>query len=166
MALADLRHHSLESEITLIEEVHPLPPSSDTMSIYMLSSSTNPIVSTITDGPLDLSLSLLPQLQPQLPGKQWVSFPLNMILFLFFFLPSRIVSKSTLATLHLQDFTLGNPLWYLEPPTVPLRPQDVLTHVHPIEMMLHLPPSPSKTPPISRPAPLPGCVGDSAQKPQ
>ena len=46
-------------------------------------------------------------------------------------------------------------MWYLEPPTLPLRPQDVLTHVYPIEMMLHLPPGPSKTPPLSRPAPLP-----------
>ena len=31
----------------------------------------------------------------------------------------------------------------------------MLTHVHPIEIMLHLPPGPSKNPPISRPAPLP-----------
>ena len=46
-------------------------------------------------------------------------------------------------------------MWYLEPPTIPLRPQDVLTHVHPIEMMFHLPPGPSKTPFVSRPAPLP-----------
>ena len=46
-------------------------------------------------------------------------------------------------------------MWYLEPPTLPLRPQDVLTHVHPNEMMLHLPPGPSKIPPVSRPAPLP-----------
>ena len=46
-------------------------------------------------------------------------------------------------------------MWYLEPPTIPLRPQDVLTHVQPIEMILHLPPGPSKTPPVSMPAPLP-----------
>ena len=56
MALADLHQHSLESEITLIEEVHPPPPSSDTMSIYMMSSSTDPLVSTITNSPSDLSL--------------------------------------------------------------------------------------------------------------
>ena len=80
---------------------------------------------------------------------------LFLFLFLFFFLPSRIMSKCTLATLHLQDFTLGDPLWYLEPPTIPLRPQDVLTHVQPIEMMSHLPLGPSKAPLISRPAPLP-----------
>ena len=65
------------------------------------------------------------------------------------------MSNSSLATLNLQYFRLGDLMWYLEPPTLPLRPQDVLTHVHPIEMMLHLPLVPSKTPPISRPAPLP-----------
>ena len=60
MALADLRQHSLESEITLIEEVHPPPPSSDTMSIYMISNSIDPLVSTITNGPSNLSLLLFP----------------------------------------------------------------------------------------------------------
>ena len=59
MDLANLRQHSLEYEITPIEEVHHgPPPSSDTMSIYMMSSSTGPIVSTTTNGPLDLSLPL------------------------------------------------------------------------------------------------------------
>ena len=125
------------------------------MSIYMMSSSTDPLVSTIIDGPSDLSLLLFPQPQPQpqLPGKQWGSFLIN--IFLFLFLPSEIVSKSVLETHNLQDFTLVFPAWYLEPPTLPLRPQDVLTHVHPIEMMLHLPPGPSDTPLVSRPAPLP-----------
>ena len=56
MALADLHQHSLESEITLIKEVHPPPPSSNTMSIYMMSSSTDPLVSTSNNGPSDLSL--------------------------------------------------------------------------------------------------------------
>ena len=50
IALADLRQHSLESGIPLIEEVHPPPPSLDTMSIYMMSSSTDPLVSTSNDG--------------------------------------------------------------------------------------------------------------------
>ena len=78
-----------------------------------------------------------------------------MILFLFLFLPFKIISKSILETRNLQDFTLGDPMWYLKPPTLPLRPQDVLTHVHPIDIMLHLPLGPSKTPLVSRPAPLP-----------
>ena len=65
------------------------------------------------------------------------------------------MSKSVLSTCNLQDFTLGVHVWYLEPPTLPLRPQDVLTPVQPFEMMLHLPPGPSKTLPVSNPAPLP-----------
>ena len=77
MALANLRQHSLDSEITLIEEIHPPPPSSDTMSFYMMSNSIDCLVSTITNSPLDLSLLLFPQPQlqpqlqphPQLPGK-------------------------------------------------------------------------------------------------
>ena len=56
MDLANLCQHSLEFEITLIEEVHPPPPSSDTMSIYMMSSSTDPLISSSIDYPLDLSL--------------------------------------------------------------------------------------------------------------
>ena len=47
MDLANLWQHYLESEITLIEEIHPPPPSLDTISIYMMPSSTNPLVSTI-----------------------------------------------------------------------------------------------------------------------
>ena len=88
-----------------------------------------------------------------------------MILFLFLFLPSGIMSNFVLATRNIQDFTLGEPVWYLEPPTITLRPQDVLTHVQPIEMMLHLPPGPSKTPLVSRPASLPPTeTGDKATK--
>ena len=56
IALADIHQHSLESEITLIKEVHPPPPSSNTMSIYMMSSSTDPLVSIIIVSPSDLSL--------------------------------------------------------------------------------------------------------------
>ena len=80
---------------------------------------------------------------------------LFLFIFPFLFLPFKIMSNSVLETCNLQNFTLGYPVWYLKPPTLPLRPQDVLTHVHTIEMMLHLPLGPSKTPPISRAAPLP-----------
>ena len=65
MALADLYQHSLESKIALIEEFHPPPPSSDTMSIYMMSISVDTLVSTTTNGPSNMSLLLFPQPQPQ-----------------------------------------------------------------------------------------------------
>ena len=57
MALSNLQQHSLESEITLIKEIHPLPHSSETMSIYMMSISTDPLAFTINNGPSDLSLN-------------------------------------------------------------------------------------------------------------
>ena len=56
IALANFCQHSLESEITLIKEFHPPPPSSDTMSIYMMSSSIDPLVFITNDGPSDMSL--------------------------------------------------------------------------------------------------------------
>ena len=59
MALADLRHDSLEFEITLIKEVHPPPPSSDTMSIYMMSSSPDQLIPISNNGPSYLSLRCL-----------------------------------------------------------------------------------------------------------
>ena len=55
---------------------------------------------------------------------------------------------------------MGYPVWYLETPTLPLRP-----HQQPIEMMLHLPLGPSKTPLVSRTAPLsPTKTGGKATK--
>ena len=60
---------------------------------------------------------------------------------------------------------MGFHMWYLEPPTLPLRPPNLLTLVQPIEMMLHLPPGPSKTPPVSSPGPLtPTNTGGKATK--
>ena len=56
MDLAELHHHSLESEITLIEEVHPPPPSFDTMSIYMMSSSPDQLIPISNNDPSGLSL--------------------------------------------------------------------------------------------------------------
>ena len=88
---------------------------------------------------------LHPQLQPQLPRKHWGSFLINTILLLFLFLPSKIMSKYVLETHNPYDFTLGYPVWYLEPPTLPT--------------------GPSKTPTVSRPAPLPPTeIGGKATK--
>ena len=56
MSIVDLRHHSLESKITLIKEVHPPPPSSDTVSIYMMSNSPDHLIPISNDGPSDPSL--------------------------------------------------------------------------------------------------------------
>ena len=93
MALADLRQHSLESEITLIEKVHP-PPPSDTMSIYMMSSSTKPLVSTITRGPSDLSLRCFSNDEEILEALTAPKYPWDDMYHRSFFLPEELVSRS------------------------------------------------------------------------
>ena len=91
MALADLQKHSLESEITLIEEVHPPPPSSDTMSIYMMSSSTDPLVSTANDGPPDLSLCCFHNDEDILEALTTSKYPWDDMHHHLFFLPKELV---------------------------------------------------------------------------
>ena len=92
MTLANLRQHYLESEITLIEEVHPPSPSSDTMSIYMMSSSTDCLVSTITSGPSDLSLRFFRNDEEILKALTTLEYPLDDMHLRSFFLPKEIVS--------------------------------------------------------------------------
>ena len=89
MLLANLRQHSLESEITLIEEVHPPPPSSDTMSIYMMSSSTDPLVSTTNDGPSDLSLHCFCNDEEMLEALTTLKYPWDDMHHRSLFLPKR-----------------------------------------------------------------------------
>ena len=92
MDLADLRQHSLESEITLIEEVHHPPPSSDTMSIYMMSSCTDPLVSTINEGPADLSRHYFHNDEEILESLTALEYPWDNMHHRLFFLPEELVS--------------------------------------------------------------------------
>ena len=92
MALANLRQHSLESEITLIEEVQPPPPSSDTMSIYMMSSSTEPLVSTTNHDPSDLSLRCFCNDEEILESLTAPKYPWDNMHHCLFFLPEELVS--------------------------------------------------------------------------
>ena len=91
MALADLRHHSLESEITLIEEFHPPPPSSDTISIYMMSSSIDLLVSTSNDGPSDLYLRCFCNYEEILEALTALEYPWDDMHHPSFFLPEELV---------------------------------------------------------------------------
>ena len=79
-------------------------------------------------------------------GNYQGSFPVYMIPFLF--PPFEIVSKPVMTTLNLTIFTLGIPVWYLEPLIPPPMPQVVLNPVQPIDTLSHPPPSPPKTPSI------------------
>ena len=92
MALADLHQHSFESEITLIEEVHPPPPSSDTMSIYMMSSSTDPLISTPNNGPSDLSLHCFSNDEEILEALTSLEYPWDDMDHHSFFLPEELMS--------------------------------------------------------------------------
>ena len=54
--LSDRRKHSCESEITILEEIHPLTSSSNTNNIvYMISTSNSPSSSSTTEDPPDIS---------------------------------------------------------------------------------------------------------------
>ena len=54
-AMSNIWKHSLEFEITIIEEIHPSVPSSYTMTIYMVSISNDPSTSETIDDPSALS---------------------------------------------------------------------------------------------------------------
>ena len=79
------------------------------------------------------------------------SSPFHTILFLFPLLG--VMSKPVMTTLNLPNFTLGIPMWYLDPPAQPPMPQVVLTPMQPIAVESHPPPSPQK--PTTTPAPIP-----------
>ena len=106
--LANLRQHSLESEITLIEEVHPSPPSLDTMSIYMMSSSTDPLVSTITDDPSDLSLGCFRNDEEILEALKDPEYPWDDMHHRLFFLLEELVSQFDQFSMETKDFIHGN----------------------------------------------------------
>ena len=59
--------------------------------------------------------------------------------------------KPVMATLNLPKFTLGIPVWYLDPPTQPPMPEVVLTPMQLIVVESHPPLSPQK--PSTTPAP-------------
>ena len=107
MNLAKLRQHSLESEITLIKEVHPPPPSLDTMSIYKMSRSTDPIVSTTNDGPSDLSLRWFCNDEEILKALTTPEYPWDDMHHRSFFLPEELVSQSDQFSVETKDFIDG-----------------------------------------------------------
>ena len=119
MALADLPQHSLESEITLIEEVHPPPPSLDTMSIYMISSSTDPLVSTITDDPSYPSLHCFRNNEEILESLTTHKYPWDDMHHCSFFLPEERVSQSDQFSVETKDFIHGKVDWFKNPIPTP-----------------------------------------------
>ena len=111
MALADLRQHSLESEITLIEEVHPPPPYSDAISIYMMSSSSDFLISSSNDGPSDLSLHCFCNDEEILEALTAPEYPWDDMHHCLFFLPKKLVSQSDQFSVETKDFIHGKVDW-------------------------------------------------------
>ena len=119
MALDDLCQHSLESKISLIKEVHPPPPSSDTMSIYMMSSSTDPLISTSNDGPLEMSLRLFCNDEEILEALTTLEYPWDDMHHRSFFLPEELVSQSDQFSMESKDFIHGKVNWFKNPIPAP-----------------------------------------------
>ena len=111
MALADLHHHYLEFEITLIEEVHPPPPSSDTMS-----SSIGPLISSFTDGPLDLSLRCFSNDEEILEALTALEYPWDDMHHRSFFLPTERLSQSDQFSMETNHGKLD---WFKNPISAP-----------------------------------------------
>ena len=119
MALADLRHHSLESEITLIEEVHPPPPSSDTMSIYMMSSPLDQLIPISNDGPSDLSLHCFNNDEEILEALTAQEYSWDDMHHRSFFLPEELMSQSDQFSVETKDFIHGKVNWFKNPILAP-----------------------------------------------
>ena len=115
MALANLHHHSLESEITLIEEVHPPPPLSDTMSIYMMSRSIDPLISSSIDGPSNLSLRCFSNDEEILEALTALEYPWDDMHHCSFFLVEELVSQSDQFFMETKDFIHGKVDWFKNP---------------------------------------------------
>ena len=115
MDLADLHQHSLEFEITLIEEVHPPPPSSDTMSIYMMSSSIDPLIYTSINYPLDMSLHCFSNDEEILEALTALEYPWDDMHHRSFFLPEELVSQSDQFSMKTKHFIHGKVDWFKNP---------------------------------------------------
>ena len=119
MALANLRQHSLESGITLIEEVHPPPPSSDTMSIYIMSSSLDQLIPISNDGPLDLPLRCVNNNAEILESLTIAEYPWDDMHHHSFFLSKECVSQSDQFSMETKDFIHGKVDWFKNPIPAP-----------------------------------------------
>ena len=119
MALTNLRQHFLESEITLIEEVHHPPPSLDTMSIYMMSSSTDPLISSSTNGPLELSLNCFGNNEEILESLTTPEYAWDDMHHRSFFLPEELVLQSDDFSVETKYFIHGKVDWFKNPIPTP-----------------------------------------------
>ena len=85
------------------------------MSIYMMSSSTDPLVSTTNDGPSDLSLHCFRNDEEILEALTALEYPWDDMHHRSFFLPEELVSQSNYFSMETKDFIHGKFDWFKNP---------------------------------------------------
>ena len=89
------------------------------MSIYMMSSSTDPLISTTNDGPSDLSLRCFNNDEEILEALTAPKYPWDDMHHCSFFLPEVLVSQSDQFSVETKDFIHGKVDWFKNPISVP-----------------------------------------------
>ena len=89
------------------------------MSIYMMFSSTGPLVSTTNDGPSDLSLRCFCNDEEKIEALTAPEYPWDDIHHRSFFLPKEHVSQSDQFSVETKDFIHGKFDWFKNPISEP-----------------------------------------------
>ena len=89
------------------------------MSIYMMSSSTDPLISTPNDGPSDLSLHCFRNDGEILEALTAPEYPWDDMHHRSFFLPEELVLQSDQFSMETNDFIHGKFYWFKNPILAP-----------------------------------------------
>ena len=89
------------------------------MSIYMMSSSTDPLISSSTDDPSDLSLHCFSNDEEILEASTALEYPWDDMHHRSFFLPEELVSQSDQFSMETKDFIHGKVDWFKNPIPAP-----------------------------------------------
>ena len=85
------------------------------MSIYMMSSSTDPLISTITNSPSDLSHRFFRNDEEILEALTALEYPWDDMHHRSFFLPKELVLQSNQFFVETKDFIHGKVDWFKNP---------------------------------------------------
>ena len=89
------------------------------MSIYMMSISTDPLISTITNGPSNMSLHCFHNDEEILESLTSPEYPWDDMHHRAFFLPKELVSQSDQFSVETKYFIHGNVDWFKNPILTP-----------------------------------------------
>ena len=118
--LRDLCKHSHESDITILDEIHPLASSSDTTNtIYTISSSSSPSVYSVIEDPFDLSTDCFNNDEEILEALSTPEYPWDDMHHHSFFIPDEPPSSSNQYSVEAKDFIHGKVDWFKNPIMAP-----------------------------------------------